>query len=432
MSKFFNLPVIGIDVSADFSMVAILAPNGDVYRKPFKINHDNSGFHYLLEQIKKVEEEFSMKPPVFMESTGIYHLTLFHFLKSNNLEAYVINPLITNCNKNSSIRKVKNDKMDSVSIAKIAKFQNIKMSEVFDIATFAIKTLCRDYYNLIDSRSKYKKKLYSDLRTYFPGYQNVFTDTTGDTSIALLTTYSSPNAILKASKEDILILLKAYSRKGEDWCNNTYAKLIKAAQNAINIGIDSSALITAIKIDLSIIKAFNEQIQTLMLSIKSQVECDETTQAFRNNILLLLSIPGIGFITAVTILCEIGDPKCFKKSKCLTAFLGIDPSVNESGKFKGNRNKMSKRGTRFGRRALYAVALASIRKNRSKKPINSVLYQYRKENLSGKKSKVALGAIMHKIINYIFAVLRDQKPYEVRDPKLHAQIYLNNSFKKAS
>ncbi|HEY5562212.1 MAG TPA: hypothetical protein VIK72_10745 [Clostridiaceae bacterium] len=32
MSKFFNLPVIGIDVSADFSMVAILAPNGDIYR----------------------------------------------------------------------------------------------------------------------------------------------------------------------------------------------------------------------------------------------------------------------------------------------------------------------------------------------------------------------------------------------------------------
>jgi transposase len=67
---------------------------------------------------------------------------------------------------------------------------------------------------------------------------------------------------------------------------------------------------------------------------------------------LLLSIPGIGFFTAVTILCEIGDPERFKKPKHLVAFFGIDPSVNESGKFKSNRNKMSKRGTRFGRRAL--------------------------------------------------------------------------------
>ena len=45
MSKFFNSPVVGIDVSADFSYVAILAPNGDVYKKSFKIKHDVSGFN---------------------------------------------------------------------------------------------------------------------------------------------------------------------------------------------------------------------------------------------------------------------------------------------------------------------------------------------------------------------------------------------------
>ena len=42
------------------------------------------------------------------------------------------------------------------------------------------------------------------------------------------------------------------------------------------------------------------------------------------------------------------------------AFFGVDPAVNESGKLKGDRVKMSKRGTRLGRRALYAAALASI------------------------------------------------------------------------
>ena len=39
MSKFFNSPVVGIDVSAEFSYAAILAPNGDVYKKAFKIKH---------------------------------------------------------------------------------------------------------------------------------------------------------------------------------------------------------------------------------------------------------------------------------------------------------------------------------------------------------------------------------------------------------
>lgn len=432
MSKFFNLPVIGIDVSADFSLVAILAPNGDIYRKPFKINHDASGFQYLIEQIKKVEEEYSMKTPLFMESTGIYHLTLFHFLKTNNQEAYVINPLITNSNKNFGIRKVKNDKLDSLSIARLAKFQNIKMSDVFDISTFAIKTLCRDYYNLTDSRSGFKKKLSSDLRTFFPGYHNVFSDTTGNTSLALLTTYPSPKAILQAPAEDILTLLKQHSRKGKNWCSNTYDKLIKAAVNAIKIGIDSIVFISAININLIMIKAFDEQIEALVLLIKSQIESDETPEIFSVYMDLLLSIPGIGFLTAVTILSEIGDPQRFKKPKHLTAFFGIDPSVNESGKFKSDRNKMSKRGTRFGRRALYAVALASVRKNRAGNPINSVLYQYRKENLNGKKNKVALGAIMHKIVNYIFAVIRDKQPYEERKPQIHVQMFLNHVDKKSA
>ncbi|VDG69853.1 transposase IS116/IS110/IS902 family protein [Clostridium carnis] len=39
MSKFFNNPVTEIDVSADFSYVAILAPNDEAYKKYFRIKH---------------------------------------------------------------------------------------------------------------------------------------------------------------------------------------------------------------------------------------------------------------------------------------------------------------------------------------------------------------------------------------------------------
>mgnify|MGYP001587049474 CR=1 FL=1 len=86
MSKYLNSLVVGIDVASEFSFAAFLTPNGDKYQKPFKILHTAEGFKYFLEQIKKAEEEFSTKPVFFMESTGVYHLTLFHFLKDNNFE----------------------------------------------------------------------------------------------------------------------------------------------------------------------------------------------------------------------------------------------------------------------------------------------------------------------------------------------------------
>jgi len=427
MSKFLNVPVIGIDVSADFSFVAIIAPNGAVYKKSFKINHDAEGFDYFLKEIQKVEEECSMKPVLFMESTGVYHLTLFHFLKINNLEAYVINPLVTNSNKNSGIRKVKNDKKDALSIANIGKYQDIKMSDFLDINIFAIRSLSRDYYNLVDNRSGYKKKLSCDLRTLFPGYHTVFADITGVTSLSILSEFSSPNAIIQAPKDELLTILKQSSRKSMVWCENTYNKLFKAAQNALKIGFNTDLFEITISINLDLIETFNKQIKRVLFQLENQIQSSDTSKSFRDNVALLISFSGIGFITAVTLISEIGDPKRFKHPKQLVAFFGIDPSVNESGKFKGDRNKMSKRGTRFGRRALYSVALASIRKTKNGKMLNSVLYGYYHENLKGKKKKVALGAIMHKLINYIFAVLREQKPYEIRDPRLHDQMYLKNA-----
>jgi len=153
MSKYLNSLVVGIDVASEFSFAAILAPDGSLYRKPFKILHTAVGFNYLIEQIKKAEEEFSTQPVFFMESTGVYHLTLFHFLKDNKFETFVINPLVTNCNKNKDIRKVKNDKNDALSIAKIGKFEDIKVSSDSDINIFTLKLLVRDYYKLIDTRS---------------------------------------------------------------------------------------------------------------------------------------------------------------------------------------------------------------------------------------------------------------------------------------
>lgn len=426
MSNYYNVPVVGIDVSADFSMVAILAPNGDIYRKPFKINHDASSFNYLLEQIKKVEEEFATKIALFMEATGIYHLTLFYFLQDNEVNSFVINPLVTNCTKNKNIRKVKNDKTDAISIAKLGKYENIKASSWLDTSVYTLRNLWLEYYDLVDSRANLKKKLSSDLRLTFPGYQDGFSDITGNTSLAILEAYSTPETIAKAPKDEVVNLLSTHSRKGILWAQKVYIKLMMATENARAIGVKYVAFSSKIQRYLNLLSANTTEIDTLLNQIKDILTSESLSEAFRQGVKLLTTLSGVGFITAVTIVCEIGDITRFKKSKQLTAFFGIDPSVNQSGKFNSTQNKMSKWGTRIGRRALYAVALASVRKTRTGIPINPVLLKYYQENLKGKKKKVALVAIMHKLIKYIFSILKNGQPYEVRDPKLHTKMYLEN------
>ncbi|MBU3114853.1 IS110 family transposase [Clostridium lacusfryxellense] len=431
MSKYLNRLVVGIDVASEFSFAAFLAPDGSKYRKPFKIFHTADGFKYFLEQIKKAEEEFSTKPVFFMESTGVYHLTLFHFLKDNNFETFVINPLVTNCNKNKDIRKVKNDRNDALSIANLGKFEDIKVSSDSDIKILTLKLLVRDYYKLIDTRSVFKKKLSSSLCITFNGYQNVFANTCGLVSINILKQYPSPQAIISAPKQDIMYIL-LNSRKGVKWAETKYTKLIESAENAEFVSLPAPWLSVSITTSISIYEAIDAEIATLFKKIDEFINSDQISPTFRKNILLLMSIPGIGYNTAITILAEIGGIDRFITPKQLVAFFGVDPAVNESGKFKGDRVKMSKRGTRFGRRALYAAALASIRIKRNGEATNEVLLKYYKENLKGKKAKVALVAVMHKLIKYLFAVLRNQEEYQVRDPKIHQKMFLeNNSIKVA-
>ncbi|MCR3923425.1 MAG: IS110 family transposase, partial [Firmicutes bacterium] len=429
MSKFYNAPIIGVDISADFSMVAILAPNGNIHSKPFKVNHDANGFDYLLKIITKVEEEFSMKTTLFMEATGIYHLTLFYFLRDNKVNSFVINPLVTNCNKNKNIRKVKNDKIDAISIAKIGKYEDIKISSWVDPNVYMLRNLCREYYDLVDGRANIKKKLSNDLRVAFPGYEKVFSDITGTTSLAVLTSYSTPETIIKASKEDVVNLIAISSRKGLLWARKAYNKLIAASENALKIGIQSIGFTGKIKRHLNLHKTYTTEINSLLDQIKNILDSNIIPETLKSATKLLSTLPGVGPITAITIACEIGDISQFQKPKQLTAFFGLDPSVSQSGKFNSTENRMSKRGTSIGRRALYVIALSSVRKKSNGAPFNSILLEYYKTNLAGKKKKVALVAIMHKLLKYIFAILKSEKPYEVRDPKIHAKMYLENHSK---
>jgi Transposase and inactivated derivatives len=235
-----------------------------------------------------------------------------------------------------------------------------------------------------------------------------------------------PTDILSANKDDLINLLLTNSKKGLIYAQNKYSKLIDTAKSALSIGIQSPSLFAKIISDINIIENFEYQIELIVSEIQNLLSSSEIPEDIVRNIELLKTIPGIGELTAITIVSEIGDIKNFTKPKHLVAFFGLDPSVNESGKFKGSNNHISKRGTRIGRRALYAVALASIRTKRNGQATNSILLDYYKNNMNGKSKKVGLVSIMHKLMKYIFSVLRNQKPYEERNPKLHRSIYLEN------
>lgn len=88
---------------------------------------------------------------------------------------------------------------------------------------------------------------------------------------------------------------------------------------------------------------------------------------------------------------------------------------------------MSKRGSRLLRRVIFTTALANIRSKRNGEKTNGVMHEFYHQKCVNKPKKVALGAVMRKLVNIIFAVLRDRKPFELRTPEEHEELLFAKS-----
>ena len=384
---------VGIDVGADFSWMSIALPNQQLVGKPYKILHSSmNSLATAVSKIKEAEELYSLESRIFLESTGIYHYPLFCYLRDKGFNCSVINPIIT---KNST--------------------------NISDLA-LNCRNLCREYYDLMDHRSAYVNKLQGELRMAFPQYLGIFSKVTINTSLTLLETYTSPSAFLEADKQEIIDTIKSTARFGLTYAQNKYNAIIQAAHEANEFGYIIDSNIKRIRLYISFIRKYDEEINSILDAMHELVDANEDTD-FVKQIHLIETFKGAGFLSAVSLMGEIGDFSAFSKPKQLFAYFGLDPAVKQSGKFEGTKIQMSKRGSAIARRVIHTLTLQSISISRKGEAKNLVLRDYYLKKCESKPKLVAMGAVSHKICNIIFAILRDNKPFEIITPQEHIKQY---------
>ncbi|MGB8455393.1 MAG: IS110 family transposase [Anaerocolumna sp.] len=423
---------VGIDVGADFSWMSIALPNQTFVGKPFKILHsDLNSLSLAVSKIKEAEELYSLESRIFLESTGIYHYPLFCYLRDKALNVSVINPIITKNSTNINIRKVHNDRFDSRKAALVGLKPDLKVSLMPSDLALDLRNLSREYYDLMDNRSAYVNKLQSELRMVFPQYLKIFSKITTNTSLTLLENYTSPEAFLNASKDEIIHSIRSTARFGLTYAQSKYNAIIQAANDAITFGYSVSSNFKRIRLYIRFIRNYDDEVSSILSEMHKLVSANETTD-FVKQIHLIESYRGAGFLSAVSLMGEIGDFSAFHLPKQLFAYFGLDPAVKQSGKFEGTKISMSKRGSRIARRVLHTMALISISKNRNGSAKNPVLRDYYLKKCQSKPKMVALGAVMHKVCNIVFAILRDEKEFTIITPEEHQTNYLKAKCDKAS
>lgn len=395
---------VGIDIAKHVHTVAARTEDGTPHGKAISFTNDDVGFKSLLARFCELEID-SKNCIIAMESTGHYWMATYSFLSDHGYPVAVVNPVLTDAfRKADTIRKTKTDLIDAFLIAEFARFKRLGPTSLTPEVSDGLKQLTRYRMHLVKERTMLKNKATAVTDRLFPELAGAVGGMQSATAKALMRDYATPAAI---ATTDIRTLTKTIQVASRGCFGRKKAEDLKMlAKKSVGVKLASDALAFELKHIVDLVEHLDEEVSVL------DTEIARILKGTTGN--LLQTIPGIGPVNAAVIAAEVGAPENFDDAKKLIAFAGIDASKNQSGKFEGDQEHMSKRGSGYLRYALMNAADIA----RMHDPYFGDYYDSMR--VRGKHHYVALSGVARKLAGVILAVMKEQRPYEPR-PSIQAQ-----------
>lgn len=389
----------GIDIAKYKHEASVIDTNGKAMLDSISFANDKQG----CEKIIAVFQKFEISPDdiiIGMEATGHYWLSVYTFFLELGYNVKVINPIQSEAFRKMYIRQTKNDSKDSYIIAQIMRFGEYSATSLSDENIIALRQLSRYRLALVDACGDCKRRVIALLDQVFPEYDKLFSDTFGSSSTELLLKCPTPEDMLAISTRKLTNILNKASRGR---LGKEKAEEIKAAaEGTFGVAFAKDAFAFQIK----------QLIQQIVFTEKQLSELEEQiADLLHKTNQYITTITGIGDVLGAIIVSEIGDINRFERPNQLVAFAGLDVTVKQSGEFSGSKNKISKRGSPYLRRAIWLAAQRAAFCD----PILSEYYQSLRAR--GKHHLTAVGGVARKLCNIIFVILKENRPYQPTPPK---------------
>jgi transposase len=120
----------------------------------------------------------------------------------------------------------------------------------------------------------------------------------------------------------------------------------------------------------------------------------------------LREIPGVGKKIAPIIIAFFGTFENFENAKQVSSFIGLNPSLRQSGISLNGKGFISKKGNRYMRKMFYMASLSASRYNKACAEL------YRRCLARGKNKRVALVAVANKLVRQIFAIMKHGRNFD--------------------
>lgn len=148
-------------------------------------------------------------------------------------------------------------------------------------------------------------------------------------------------------------------------------------------------------------KQLNKEVAAIESKILSLVREDQQEQ-----LTLLTSIPGIGQKTALFLIVVTDGFNKFETAAQLCSYVGITPTIRESGSSVRGRARISRVGNRKLRNLLFLCSFNACKHNTACKEV------YERIVNKGKSKKLALIAVANKLLKQSFAIAKSGRPYD--------------------
>jgi transposase len=401
-----NTLIVGVDVAKYTQWARFVDYRGIEVGKTISFQNDRKGFETIVAEIKgifnsKIHKQRFDKVIIGMEPTGHYWKTLANYLMKLGYRVVGINPYHTKKSKELDDNSpTKCDKKDAITIARLVKdgrfFDPYMPQDIYA----ELRVLTNTRISILKRNDALKNTITAMLDEYFPEIWTVFKNPlTGKASRQILKSCPFPSLILSKEESGVLEEIKKAVKKTVGL--KKVRQLIEAAK--VSIGVEYG--LQAAKLRLGLLLVELDLIELQLAEIETVMEQMLETTGYADK---LLSVKGIGIITATMFLGEVGDPLRFTNARQISNYAGYNLTEDSSGTNKSG-TCISKRGRKQLRSVLYQMAFTMVGQNDEMKELYRHLITRESNPL---KKKQALVVISKKIITILYSLLKKQEVYK--------------------
>ena len=393
---------VGVDVSKGKSTICVLKPYGEIVCSPFEVLHVEKELEGLDNLLQKLDGEIR----IVMEATGIYHLPILSFLQEKGYFVSVVNPYaMKKYAKDNSIRGAKTDRLDSVMIAHygIEKWFKLQKYDSDEELYAELKLLGRRYRYYMELHVKALQELTHILDYVMPGIKKLFNswdEASGKDKLSdFVERFWHFDLITSMSLDEFVDEYLIWAEEKKYHRSRSKAETVYELASGGISTLSSSTPSTKMLVQeaVTVLRAVDNSLSLILSRMQELAKSLPEYSTVR-------AMGGVGDVLAPKLIAEIGDVSRFTHREALTAFAGVDPGVNESGKFKSKSNKASKCGSARLRKTLFLIMSCLLQTQPIDDPVYCFLDKKRSE---GKPYHVYMTAGSNKFLRIYYGKVKE-------------------------